>query len=228
MAQTTNAFTTYSPFFSSGLLAAYGSRPNPARRQTFSSDISEPWDDSTDSDSPSRPSSPIPLPDDSVMDVDVAGLLSGVANNMRRSVTPTPRSEEDDEQTTPVPSPQSMKVVAASPQAQSSSQGDSSRPRLRKRRSSLTQAASPMAGIRSPTRSAGNAFHLQMQIPNPSRARSGSVGGEAMGLYGSLSGMGMGMGMATQGTSLFGRMRSGSCSSVNPLTGTAAVPNVSR
>jgi len=115
------------------------------------------------------------------MDIDMASLGDG-----RRSTTPTPQT------TTPMQSPQSVKIQSK-PHAQ--------QPRLRKRRSSLTQATSPMIDIRSPTRTANNALHLQRQL-SP-RSRSGSVSGEdvTMSRYSNVA--------STQ-TSLESRMRSGS------------------
>lgn len=92
-----------------------------------------------------------------------------------------------------------------------------SQPRLRKRRSSITLAASPMNAIRSPARTAGAALHLQRHLPPPppggfggSRSRSGSLvqAGELA--------LGLGLGgndvrnVACESTSLVGRMRSGS------------------
>ncbi|KAG6860004.1 hypothetical protein C0995_000648 [Termitomyces sp. Mi166 len=72
------------------------------------------------------------------------------------------------------------------------------RPRLRKRRSSLTVGTSPMNAIRSPQRNASAALQLQMHLSSPSRSRSGSL--SAMGTNN----------IASQSTSLVGRMRSGS------------------
>ncbi|KAG6891122.1 hypothetical protein C0992_010416 [Termitomyces sp. T32_za158] len=70
--------------------------------------------------------------------------------------------------------------------------------RHRKRRSSLTIATSPMNAIRSPQRNATAALQLQKHLPSPSRSRSGSL--SATGANN----------IASQGTSLVGRMRSGS------------------
>ncbi|KAG6810834.1 hypothetical protein H0H92_010128 [Tricholoma furcatifolium] len=77
-----------------------------------------------------------------------------------------------------------------------------SQPRLRKRRSSLTIGTSPMNAIRSPARTAGAALQLQMHLPNPSRSRSGSL---------SITGAAI-ANIASETTSLVGRMRSGSVS----------------
>lgn len=73
-------------------------------------------------------------------------------------------------------------------------------PRLRKRRSSLSMAASPMAGIKSATRNAGTALQ-RTGFMSPSRSRSGSINE-------------YGLGVATEQTSLTGRMRSGSLGGV--------------
>lgn len=184
----------YSAFFSSGLNATRSSKLQ--RRNTLSTEISDSWDDNSDY-SLSYPSSPLrSLGDDSGMDLDLPEFLDTTALDSRRSVTPTPESER----VTPVPSPQGGKQT-----------GDS-RPRLRRRRSSLTQSASPMNVIRSPSRNAGNALHLQMQLAGVvPRSRPSSLSGEALSLYGSL-----GLGMAATEMGATGRMRSGSCSSVNP------------
>ena len=195
----TNYLTSYSSFFSSGLLAQH--KPRLERRGTFSSDSSGAWDESL-----SRSSSPGPLPDDSDMEVDSKEFTSNSA--ARRSVTPTPHSLDDAEGTpTPV---RSRHLDKTSPQSNSSSSTQSSAqpqaPRLRRRRSSTTLGTNPMTAIRSPARSAGNALHVQ-------RARSGSVNSDAVTVYsGSAASM-----AAMEGTSLVGRMRSGSCSSVKSL-----------
>ena len=168
----------YSSFFSSGLLAPH--TPRCRARNAFDSDISEPWDDSECS--PSCPSSPIPLPDDCAMELDAYSGVKVADPETRRSVTPTPQSR----QTTPVASPQAVRGGSRDV-----------RPRLRRRRSSLTQATSPIRAMRSPTRAAENAFNLQR-----SRTRSGSLRGDIMGH------------LATEETSLVGRLRSGSCSNV--------------
>ena len=187
MAQTTLRLE-YSAFFSSGLLAQH----TPQKKfNSFSS-----YDDSLDvvfHRSPSRPSSPIPIPDDSLMDVDVASYN---LSESRRSITPTPQT------ITPTQSPQPVKI-------QSKTQAASTQPKLRKRRSSLTQATSPMNAIRSPIRAANNALHLQRQL-SP-RLRSGSVSGEDS-RYGNV-------GVASNETSLEARLRSGSLGSAPAILG---------
>ncbi|KAF4611179.1 hypothetical protein D9613_007280 [Agrocybe pediades] len=203
-----NPFTSYSPFFSSGLLAHHTAYPG-KRRGTFNSDVSEPWDSGVSDDeesnnyesSPSRPSSPVAYLDNSVLDVEMSEFIHTPEG--RRSATPTPQTiQSSPESSTPLASAksnmQSSTIVKNAAQQM---------PRLRRRRSSLTQGTSPMASIRSPARSAVNAMHLQKQIPLVSRSRSGSVGTDAMGM----------LSIATDGTSLVGRMRSGSCSSVTSL-----------
>lgn len=170
----------YSSFFSSGLLA-----PRTPTRVPSVSDLS---DDSEGS--PSCPSSPIPLPDDYAMELDDQALVQADLSDpeSRRSLTPTPPSR----QPTPVASPQAVKGSSRNV-----------RPRVRRRRSSLTQATSPIRTIRSPTRAAENAFNLQLHLPTSmSRSRSGSLHGGIIG-------------MATEETSLVGRLRSGSCSNVS-------------
>ncbi|KAH9479156.1 hypothetical protein JR316_0007741 [Psilocybe cubensis] len=214
-ATNTNAFTSYSPFFSSGLLAQ-STNPRLQRRGTFNSDISEPWDDEL-SDS-YRSSSPGPA--DSLMDTDPdadANTAADAANTSlsRRSATPTPRSNGESLSISPN-APHSLASPLPTPTQQ--------QPRLRRRRSSLTQAAtSPMNAIRGPARAAENALHLQKQLPVPSRARSGSVGADTtMSLYTGLDGT---------TTIVVGRMRSGSCSSVlslpTPVSAAHLVPSSS-
>ena len=185
----------YSAFFSSGLLA----QRTPQKKLNSSSS----WDDNADAvfdRSPSRPSSPIPIPDDSLMDIDMA---SYGLDDSRRSTTPTP------ETTTPMQSPQPVKIHSKS-QTQQQPQQQSTQPMLRKRRSSLTLAISPMNAIRSPTRTASNAIHLQRQLSTAvsPRSRSGSVSGEdaTASRYSNV-------GVASSETSLEGRMRSGSLGS---------------
>lgn len=172
MAQTTLGLE-YSAFFSSGLLAQH-KRLNS-------------WATHEQQHSPSRASSPIPVPtDDSFMDIDMASC------DDQRSVTPTPQSK------TPIQSPQPVKSQQPST------------PRLRKRRSSLTQPASPISAIRSPIRTTANALHLQRQLYTAvgsvsSRSRSSSVSGED-GMISRFTNAGV----ASSENSLGGRLRSGS------------------
>ncbi|KAJ3761748.1 hypothetical protein EV360DRAFT_67615 [Lentinula raphanica] len=82
-------------------------------------------------------------------------------------------------------------------------------PRLRRRRSSLTIGASPLNTIKSPSRAAGTALQLQRHLYNtPSRSRSGSVS-SVMG-----NGEDISSNIASEKTSLYRRMRSGSVGSV--------------
>ena len=220
--RTANPLNSYSSFFSSGLLAPH--TPRLQRRDTVSSDLSS-WesdaaDDSFSLSSPS-PSSPIALPDEeSMMDVDmsefVASMLRRNRESDRRSATPTLSMQQrqgEEGQTTPMQqSPQSIKgaVVSSIPMTTTTTTTTATttttttaHPRLRRRRSSLTQATSPMNAIRSPTRAAGNALHHHLQIVPTATSRSRS---------GSLSVAGDAMGAGTYSSSLVGRMRSGSCS----------------
>ena len=186
MAQTT-VLLEYSAFFSSGLLAPH--TPNKKKiNSSFSWDLDH---------SPSRPSSPIPIPVESLMDIDMASYDD-------RSVTPTPRI---------------ITHLQHSPQPQLKIQATLS-PKVRKRRSSLTQATSPMNTIRSPIRAANNAFHFQRQLytaigpASPSRSRSGSLAGEdaSASRFGNA-------GVVTTETSLGGRWRGGSftCALTSPI-----------
>ena len=87
--------------------------------------------------------------------------------------------------------------------ASSAASTDSTAPRLRRRRSSLTvnPNANPLASVRSPLRSAGAAF--QRNLIGGSRSRSGSVNAEpANDVHGSVG--------AAAAPSIKGRMRSGS------------------
>ena len=193
MAQTTLRLE-YSAFFSSGLLAPHTpQKKNKVNSSSFS------WDVTFDH-SPSRASSPIPIPDESFMDIDTASYND-------RSITPTPQS------ITPMQSPQPVKIQTTTTTQQ---------PKLRKRRSSLTLATSPMSTIRSPTRAANNALHLQRQLftalgpASPSRSRSGSLTGDdaTASRYSNA-------GVASTETSLGGRLmtRSGSVGCVLPPSG---------
>jgi hypothetical protein len=173
----------YSAFFSSGLLA-----PHTPQKKVNSSFY---WNATVDH-SPSRSSSPIPIPDESFMDIDMASYND-------RSITPTPQTK------TPV---QQVKIQAVSQQ-----------PKLRKRRSSLTLATSPMNTIRSPTRAANNALHLQRQLytaigPALPRSRSGSLSGEdaTASRFSNAS-------VASTENSLGGRLRSGSVGCALPPPG---------
>lgn len=168
----------YSAFFSSGLLAQQHTPQKKVDCLIYDY-------------SPSRPSSPISIPNESLMDIDLA------SGDDRRSTTPTPQT------ITPMQSPQPVKIQSKS-QAQST-------PRLRKRRSSLTLAASSINAIRSPSRSASNALHLQCQLALSPRSRSGSASGEELSVprYSNV-------GVANTESSLGGRMKDGNLGSAPP------------
>lgn len=161
--------TTYSTFFSSGLLAA-------TRHASFDS-----YDSYAGFEDPCPLSPSSPLPDS---DIEIDG---------DRISTRTP--------------------VTTSHSFINSSTTNPPRPRLRKRKSSLTVGCSPMNAIRSPARNAGVAFQLQMHP----RSRSGSVTNapttdlDPNSKYSIAVGLGIRTSnLASEGTSLVGRMRSGS------------------
>ncbi|KAJ3806130.1 hypothetical protein F5876DRAFT_81019 [Lentinula aff. lateritia] len=81
--------------------------------------------------------------------------------------------------------------------------------RLRRRRSSLTIGTSPINAIKSPSRAAGNALQLQRHLfTTPGRSRSGSTS-SVMSI-----GEEVNSNIASENTSLYRRMRSGSVGSV--------------
>lgn len=141
-----------------------------------------------------------------------SGLLAPIQTidiNMSRPYTPGPPSSpmlapmtpiepvDRSYSLTPTPGPQQLHPSSAMLQpADANSNRQDGRPRLRKRKSSLSVTASPMSGIKSPSRNAGNALQ-RIGFLSPSRSRSGS-----MNEYGG--------GVATEETSIAGRMRSGS------------------
>ncbi|KAG6864403.1 hypothetical protein C0993_008927, partial [Termitomyces sp. T159_Od127] len=109
------------------------------------------------------------------------------------TLSASPLSDSDIEPDTDrenTPTPENVPRTAPGPA--------NSQRRLRKRRSSLTIGTSPMNAIRSPQRNASAALQLQMHLPSPPRSRSGSF---------STAGTNN---IASQSTSLVGRMRSGS------------------
>ncbi|KAG9224269.1 hypothetical protein CCMSSC00406_0004768 [Pleurotus cornucopiae] len=136
--------------------------------------------------SPIRPASPLPGAD------------------IERSSTPTPSSHRNSSDLPLIDEDAAMPSTTHSPQS-------SAAPRLRRRRSSLTVGMSPMNTIKSPQRNAGAAMrfaHHSISISSPSRSRSGSIGA---GNGSSMGGIAADLfGVASQGTSLVGRMRSGS------------------
>jgi hypothetical protein len=187
----------YSALFSAGLLApsafGLGDLPKtPSRERAHkgsSSSLHIPIGDS----SPIRPVSPLPRArsggseSDTDTDIDLSDADHDMDTDVKRDITPTQQS-------------------VARARAGSGSSGNGTMPRLRRRRSSLTVATSPMNVIRSPIRTAGNALHLQMAI---SRSRSGSLA-TSPPTESVFNFFGGGQNEASHGTSLMGRLRSGS------------------
>ncbi|RDB27694.1 hypothetical protein Hypma_003270 [Hypsizygus marmoreus] len=169
--------TTYSAFFSSGLLAP--------QNLSLSVPTYTPYD-GYDAPSPATPSSPLP-------DSDIE--LDGDREN--------------------TPTPESLAHSHFDSRSASTTSNTNTRPRLRKRRSSLTVGTNPITSIRSPTRNAGAALQLQMHLPtvaSPSRSRSGSLSqtlNQNQNLNHNENEV-YARGVATEATSLVGRMRSGS------------------
>ncbi|KAF5345241.1 hypothetical protein D9757_014073 [Collybiopsis confluens] len=144
--------TTYSSFFSSGLLAAHHAVYNNFSTRELGSGLS--------------PST-----------LTVSDSLEHTSDvELDRSVTPTP-----------------MNIAQTG--SSSVAQGFSAQPKLRRRRSSLTMATSPINAIKSPARSAGNAMQFQRHL-------YASPGVPAVAV------------IASKGKSLLGRLRSGSVGSV--------------
>lgn len=183
--------TAYSAFFSSGLLAPhhdFTSNMNPSMSY-YDVPIA----------SPARPSSPMPIPGDSEIEDDTEGM--DVDNESR-----TRRTRKS---ATPTPGPITSSISTSSSSSTTGSNthvANAPRPRLRRRKSSLTVASSPMNAIKSPARTAGAALQLQRHLASPVRSRSGSLNLGA-GMFGAEEGTGN---VASEGTSLIGRMRSGS------------------
>jgi hypothetical protein len=200
--------TTYSAFFSSGLLAphhayftsassAFPRTPTKQRGENYLS----PGAMMTATPSPARPSSPLPIPDDSDVEFGFDMDVDQKEKDRDNDVTPTQTHRGT------LTSSSNIHLPKQQPQ-----------PRLRKRRSSITLAASPMNAIRSPARMAGAALQLQRHLPPAgglgARSRSGSLvqSGE---LEPDLRVGGNGMrNVACESTSLVGRMRSGSVGSL--------------
>ncbi|TFK20261.1 hypothetical protein FA15DRAFT_659229 [Coprinopsis marcescibilis] len=194
--------TGYSALFSAGLLAtSYGfpKTPSKDRSSNYSDTLPLPLRDG----SPVRPVSPLPGSSDSDVDMDC---------DSAREATPTQ---------------QSVSAAAASTSATTTTK---SQPRLRKRRSSLTITTSPMTSIRSPMRTAGAALQLQrhLALASPgSRSRSGSMTQPPSAVEGTFSSVyvpGAGSSMGTEGTSIMGRLRSGSMGSARSPPMASAVP----
>lgn len=109
---------------------------------------------------------------------------------------------EVDRSTTPTPSTQPSQAHASGHP-----------PRLRRRRSSLNVGTSPMNIIKSPSRAVGNALQLQRHLlASPGRSRSGSAS-SVLSIGEELSLGTTGNNVASESTSLVGRMRSGSVGS---------------
>ena len=190
--------TTYSAFFSSGLLAphhayftsAFPRTPTKQRAEGYLSPMTTP--------SPACPSSPMPIPDDSDVELAFDMDIDQKGKDGDNDATPT--------QTHKGTLMSSSHFLPKQQQPQ---------PRLRKRRSSITLAASPMNAIRSPARTAGAALQLQRHLPPPppvglgARSRSGSLA-QAGELGLDVVGGNDMRNVARESTSLLGRMRSGS------------------
>ncbi|KAG6330591.1 hypothetical protein ID866_8499 [Astraeus odoratus] len=140
--------TTYSAFFSSGLLAPCIARPTTPTHRSSEGPI------------PCSPADPV---------------------DRELSITPTPTSAATSYT-------KNISAVSAAGE----------RPRMRRRRSSINIAASPMAAIKSPSRNASSALQ-RSGIMSPTRSRAGSVN------------------EASENTSLFGRLRSGSLNMMPPV-----------
>lgn len=101
--------------------------------------------------------------------------LSSIQTSFPRSVSPQPPTVPTP--VTPSRSHSSMTTTSstfnlqAPPRIHINTQLSPSRPRLRKRRSSLTVANSPMAGIKSPSRTAGMSFNRAILL-SPSKSRT--------------------------------------------------------
>lgn len=191
--------TTYSAFFSSGLLATqhaatWATQENKSKDTLYA--FCDPTYMGDAGHSPARPLSPMPLPDDSDIEID-----TDTDTEQDRDVTPTRDMPHARSRSSTMSSINSSSSINANTKSTVSS---SNQPRLRKRRSSLTVGTSPITAIRSPTRSAANAFNLQRLVPRKSIS-------ELFGNIGSgMPSSGFDNNTASQGTSLVGRLRSGS------------------
>lgn len=179
---------TYSAFFSSGLLAPPHLYPK-SRTPPSSPGLLPSSPGLAPSLGVTRGSSPMPIADDS----DIEDLDMNMDEDGARALTPTPSCTSGRSR--------SGSVASTIQQGQ--------KPRLRKRRSSLNVASSPMNAIKSPQRNAGNALQLQQRLTGSiGRSRGGSL--SFLGLGAPSSESIDGPNVASQGTSLLGRMRSGS------------------
>ncbi|KAF6760810.1 hypothetical protein DFP72DRAFT_881529 [Ephemerocybe angulata] len=151
--------------------------------------------------SPIRPASPLPTHSDAIV-VDEPMELDYPSG---RESTPT--------QHTVTASLQAAAKITSTAAGSSAT----AQPRLRRRRSSLTIGVSPLTAIRSPTRTVGAALQMQRHLAmNPGRSRGGSLSSsnppsavEGFMMFG----MATSSSVASEGTSLAGRLRSGSVGS---------------
>lgn len=193
--------TAYSAFFSSGLLAPPQLYPKSARTPPSSPGLLP----SSPGLVPS-PRSASPVADDSdIEDFDI----NMDTDEPRRFPTPTPSSVGGRSR--------SGSVVSVAQHAQ-----QAQKPRLRRRRSSINVGTSPMNVIKSPQRNAGSALQLQQRLSGSiGRSRGGSLSFLGLGPPSTEPNSQNGQNVASQSTSLLGRMRSGS-------VGGAAITNLFR
>lgn len=146
-----------------------------------------------------------------------SGLMASnhITHDCKESYTPsTPRAtpislDDQDNDTTPVAHPAGPSALPAIITSLASPTSAPERPRLRRRRSSITTSASPVSALKStPARTATASLQrLTLYTSAPgvrSRSRAGSVTDSFVGRTSMTSNE------ATQANSLVGRMRSGS------------------
>jgi len=137
-----------------------------------------------------------------------SGLLAPCHYSQSRAHTPAPSSPIiipsspgdpiDIDRSTPTPSNLVDINGQTTPNASHLNVPTADRPRLRKRRSSVTIGVSPMNAIKSPIRNAGAALHRAINGPmSPNRSRSGSLNSDLFSA-------------APQGSGTVGRKRSAS------------------
>ncbi|TEB20795.1 hypothetical protein FA13DRAFT_1800623 [Coprinellus micaceus] len=215
--------TAYSAFFSSGLLAPRSSLdifPNtPSKGRSPTSGFPTPYGDS----SPIRPVSPLPPtqsePDE--MDIESSSVFARESTPTQHSVSAALAQHHRSTSTV------SISSTTSNASNSGNGSGSQAQPRtLRKRRSSLTLGTSPLTAIRSPTRNVGAALQLQRHLG--SRSRSGSVTGPIDDTFPVHNVHGIGMGVATEATSLMGRLRSGSVGSSLHYNGSPPVRGTRR
>ncbi|KAF8638755.1 hypothetical protein AX17_001971 [Amanita inopinata Kibby_2008] len=212
----------YSSFFSSGLLAPHHSRSVSLYCNTDCKNANNGDQDmdyaypTSGGMSPATPSSPIAMPDDSDIEIEL--------NGSDRGATPTPESRSRMLHTNAqkkmtasfsdlADGTRPMPVDAIGAGADNyfpcsvptqNNQGSIRGPRLRRRRSSLAGAQSVMSAIKSPSRNVGQAFELQKHLlASPPRSRSGSIG-----LSYAVADIAAGVG--PEQSTILNRMRSGS------------------